>query len=265
MAAPQVGAIINGYRFVGGNYKDPGSWAPAGVEEIAAAKTAGAAEGKMRGRNSAPVNQNAFNEAANQLKDIRGIRNSAGFLNTGMIGNMTAAHPDEHGKTGFFSSGIAGSPGYNLDKELGTVKARLMLANMQKLKAASPTGATGMGSMSNAEGDVLKSTVAPLDVGLPAGQLRQNLDRVREDVILNNPGVNIDKPYDLSGGQSRDSIPRGAFYRDPQGNIRRNDNGDAGNPIIRPAQGQARPAASPNAFAPAAAQGGGWSITPVGQ
>jgi hypothetical protein len=39
-------------------------------------------------------------------------------------------------------------------------------------------------------------------------------------------------PFDLSGGQSRASIPRGAFYRDPSGNIRRNDNGDRGNPIV---------------------------------
>lgn len=39
-------------------------------------------------------------------------------------------------------------------------------------------------------------------------------------------------PFDLSAGQSRASIPRGAFYTDPQGNLRRNDNADAGNPII---------------------------------
>lgn len=42
------------------------------------------------------------------------------------------------------------------------------------------------------------------------------------------------KPFDLSGGQSRSTIPFGAYYKDPQGNIRRNDNGDAGNPIIKP-------------------------------
>lgn len=39
-------------------------------------------------------------------------------------------------------------------------------------------------------------------------------------------------PFDLSGGQSRGSIPRGTYYLDPQRNIRRNDNGDTGNPII---------------------------------
>lgn len=44
-----------------------------------------------------------------------------------------------------------------------------------------------------------------------------------------------DNPIDLSKGQSRSTIPFGAFYRDPQGNIRRNDNEDRGNPIIRKA------------------------------
>lgn len=262
MAAPKVGQIIDGYRFLGGNHKDPNSWQPAGVEEIAAAKTAGAAEGKMQDRGASSVNQNAFNEAANQLKDLRGIRKSTtGMMesplgpfaaNTGMIGAMEA------GSDGLWK-GLPGTPGYNLNKELGTVKARLMLANMQKMKNASPTGATGLGQMSNAEGDVLKSTVAPLDVGLPAGQLRQNLDRVREDVILNNPGVNIDAPVDLSQGQSRETIPRNAYYRDPQGNIRQNLNGDRGNPIVRPAQGRAQQAASTgpqNAFAAAKSSSG---------
>lgn len=41
------------------------------------------------------------------------------------------------------------------------------------------------------------------------------------------------KPFDLSGGQSRAAIPLGSYYRDPEGNIRRNDNGDRGNPIIQ--------------------------------
>jgi hypothetical protein len=43
-----------------------------------------------------------------------------------------------------------------------------------------------------------------------------------------------ERPFDLSSGQSRSSIPKGAFYRDPQGNLRRNENGDAGNPIVTP-------------------------------
>jgi hypothetical protein len=39
-------------------------------------------------------------------------------------------------------------------------------------------------------------------------------------------------PFDLSGGQSRTAIPKGSYYRDPKGNIRLNENADAGNPIV---------------------------------
>lgn len=56
------------------------------------------------------------------------------------------------------------------------------------------------------------------------------------------PGRSAQRPIDLSAGQSREGIGRGLFYRDPQGNIRRNDNGDPGNPIILPAAGGRAPA-----------------------
>jgi hypothetical protein len=48
-------------------------------------------------------------------------------------------------------------------------------------------------------------------------------------------GLTGQNPIDLSKGQSRYEAPAGAFYKDPQGNIRRNDNMDAGNPIVIPA------------------------------
>jgi hypothetical protein len=47
-------------------------------------------------------------------------------------------------------------------------------------------------------------------------------------------------PFDLSKGESRANLPLGAFYKDPYGNLRRNDNGDKGNPKIDPSTGQAR-------------------------
>lgn len=45
-------------------------------------------------------------------------------------------------------------------------------------------------------------------------------------------------PHDLSGGQPRESIAPGAYYRDPWKNVRRNDNGSRGNPKIDPATGR---------------------------
>lgn len=40
-------------------------------------------------------------------------------------------------------------------------------------------------------------------------------------------------PYSPQDAGDRSKLPRGAYYRDPQGNTRRNDNGPRGNPIIR--------------------------------
>lgn len=40
-------------------------------------------------------------------------------------------------------------------------------------------------------------------------------------------------PYDAAAAGDRSQLPRGSYYMDPQGNLRRNDNGARGNPIIR--------------------------------
>ena len=44
-----------------------------------------------------------------------------------------------------------------------------------------------------------------------------------------------ESPLSAQEAGDRSRIPRGSFYYDPQGNLRRNDNGSAGNPIIRKA------------------------------
>lgn len=44
-----------------------------------------------------------------------------------------------------------------------------------------------------------------------------------------------ESPLSPQEAGDRSRIPRGSFYYDPQGNLRRNDNGSAGNPIIKKA------------------------------
>lgn len=62
--------------------------------------------------------------------------------------------------------------------------------------------------------------------------------RVIEPAIGDGDGTKA-KPWDLSGGQSRASIPRKDYYIDRTGNVRQNLNGDRGNPIVIPAQERA--------------------------
>ncbi|MCA6264150.1 hypothetical protein, partial [Phenylobacterium sp.] len=73
------------------------------------------------------------------------------------------------------------------------------------------------------------------DVGVPASQYLNELNTASNVLTRRYPGLTPDQPLILSEGRSRADLPRGAFYRDPQGNIRRNDNEDRGNPIIRKA------------------------------
>lgn len=58
-----------------------------------------------------------------------------------------------------------------------------------------------------------------------------------------------DNPMDLSRGESRNALAPGIYYKDPYGNVRRNENGDRGNPKIDPASGR-QITDAPNALAP---------------
>ncbi len=60
-------------------------------------------------------------------------------------------------------------------------------------------------------------------------------------------------PYSAQEAGDRATLPRGAYYRDPQGNLRRNDNGPTGNPVIEAARVQSL---INSAKKPAAASGG---------
>lgn len=191
-----------------------------------------------------------FQDAQTTLRDLQSTRQHVvGFTetepgkkfpalfatNTGWIGGSEAPNMDASGKAGFLDHGMKGTPGYNLDSDLSSLRSRIKLQGMARLKALSPTGSTGFGALSGPENKTLEGYVASLDNSLPAGQLRQNMDRVAEWVIQKNPGVDPRNPIDLSDGSSRAHIPKGAYYTDAQGNIRRNDHGDDGNPIIKPA------------------------------
>lgn len=61
-----------------------------------------------------------------------------------------------------------------------------------------------------------------------------------------------DTPYEAQAAGDRSTLPRGAYYTDPQGNLRRNDNGPRGNPIVRPGSGRPQSGVK--------TQGSGWKV-----
>lgn len=90
------------------------------------------------------------------------------------------------GQTGMFSTGlpgavagmIPGTPAYNLDKTLDTIKANLGFSELQAMREASPTGGA-LGQVAIQELAMLQSTVASLDKGQSREQLERGLTQVK--------------------------------------------------------------------------------------
>jgi hypothetical protein len=95
---------------------------------------------------------------------------------------------------------------------------------MMRLKAASPTGSTGLGQQSEAEGTALKSTDANLDVRQGRDQLQRQINLARQAAIENTPGIHPSNPIDLATMAPRD-IPDGAFFRGPDGKVYQQQHG----------------------------------------
>lgn len=74
-------------------------------------------------------------------------------------------------------SGIKGTPAYNLERSIDTIKANLGFQELAAMRAASPTGGA-LGAIAVQELNALQSTVASLDTGQSPAQLRANLDKI---------------------------------------------------------------------------------------
>ena len=128
--------------------------------------------------------------------------------------------------------GRPGQPGYVLDRKLLPLRSNVFRSEMEALKAQSPTGASGIGAASDAEGRRLESAMGSLYVGMRPEDLRTNLGAIREFMAQRTPGLSPANPMDMTAGQSRDAAPQGAYYRSPDGATRKNVSGDAGNAIV---------------------------------
>lgn len=171
------------------------------------------------GPNSKAVPSNEFAREQDTLRSLSDLRDRSTWDNTGTIGGLLSKVP--------------GWNAYNFAADVDTLKARNAFGELSAMRRASPTGGA-LGGIAVPELQMLQATSGNLDPAQGEKQFDNNLDRVRQAVIARTPGLTEDNPFDLSGGQSRTTVPIGAMYRDPEGNIRRNDNGDAGNPIIVP-------------------------------
>lgn len=106
-------------------------------------------------------------------------------------------------RTGFFTTGLTGemigkvpgTPAYNLEKTIDTIRANIGFKELADMRAASPTGGA-LGQITVRELEFLQAAIANLDKGQEETQLRQNLNAVKTHF------ENWKKAMDMAAGKT---------------------------------------------------------------
>ena len=140
-------------------------------------------------------------------------------------------------KSGFLpTTGIVGGalqnvyqPAKDLALTLETVKANVSLDKLSAMRAASTTGASGLGAVTESEHKLLQASIAALDQSQSPEQFKANLKRVRAtyEWIVNRTDANQPPPFSLRQDPSQSTGSTGGagaaggrtFIRDPSGRI----------------------------------------------
>lgn len=152
-------------------------------------------------------------EAANKVEQARANQKAFALQNAKTqltsLDNALSMIPENGiswntGVTGSVLSMFPGTDARNLQAELDTIGSGSMLQTMQALKAASPTGATGMGALSDSEGKILRDALGSLDRWQSPEQLRRNLENIRSTYtsLLASWGYSPEEVAGLFAGQS---------------------------------------------------------------
>jgi hypothetical protein len=91
------------------------------------------------------------------------------------------------GATGFTGAAkrafLYGTDANDLSGALTTLKSNVMLDKLKELKNASPTGASGMGALSEREGQMLASVIGSFDLKQSDAKLLDSLARIRQHAL----------------------------------------------------------------------------------
>lgn len=90
----------------------------------------------------------------------------------------------------------------DLEANIATIKSRISLDELAKLKAASPNGASGLGSQSNQEQQNLQASIANLDNSQSDEQRKNNLLKVKKHYISYLESLGYQVPDDLKSGKT---------------------------------------------------------------
>lgn len=94
------------------------------------------------------------------------------------------AHPDSYGTVakgilGHGAADVAGTNAYQLGQLLSPITSNIMLDKLAQLKQASANGSSGLGSLSNAEGETLRNSLGSVDQGQSGPQIIASLEGLR--------------------------------------------------------------------------------------
>jgi hypothetical protein len=176
---------------------------------VAAAKQMGVRPNAAPSGGQSAIDPNAFRRAQDSVSAIADAERRTNLFRTGLVGGLTKNLP--------------GSPAFNLDKDLDTLKARTAFDELAAMRRASPTGGA-LGNVTEKELALLQAAEANLDVGQGEGQIDKNLRRLRQTVVGRNQGVDVSNPFALTD-QNRAAIPEGAYFKAGDGKTYRQKKG----------------------------------------
>ena len=168
------------------------------------------------------------------VEDARAMlaRRPPGYSNR--VAAMDAGEIDPTWLEAFFRN-KGGNPagwGGQMATALTPLRNTAFINQIQQIQKNSATGGGASLGNSQKEGERLEGAFGSLAVGQDPEALGRTLNNIEGMVNTWQPGLTPKSPMDLTAGQSRDTTPRGAFYRSPDGATRKNVSGNAGNAII---------------------------------
>ncbi len=153
------------------------------------------------------IEAQAYGKAQNVLTSIDDAISQIGVTKDGKLDTS----PLNISGTGFYGSAtgwIGGTDAYNLNRTIETIKANLGFDELQRMRAASPTGGA-LGSITEKELALLQSTVASLDTGQDREALFANLRRVQsiyQKIVQNIEASRSNRTGAAASGMSTDDL-----------------------------------------------------------
>jgi len=165
MPMPDVGQVVNGFVFQGGNPNSQASWKPATGNDLLPSLKPKERVEYQQSQNKARAAYMALTAERQTVYDAidKALKNTDWY---------TA------GPAGWLNW-VPGSPPKTLASDLKTIKSNIGFDKLQQMRENSPTGGA-LGQVSDRENELLQSVMGNLDQDLAPSQLRDNLIAIRD-------------------------------------------------------------------------------------